>query len=403
MPRVPRAALLSLLSLLIGPGCGFDAPGADRSGDSDAGVDAAPCWSRQPALFDPCDLPTPQGALDLSMTGTYIYDTEIGILTNPNGDPVAHASGPLAHSEQNAWILSVNSLDVRDLVILRAVGDLPLIIASEGEIHIHPTGAIDASSNDITTGAGANPTVCGDHLALSGQSDTGGGAGGGGGGFSGRGGNGGNGNSDGSAESVGGMAGARTGTPAFMRGGCRGAPGGDGDTAGSAGNGGSGGGAVVLSSQTSIAIEGTIHVGGAGGRGGVSREDAGGGGGGSGGFIGLDGGEISLADNSILAANGGGGGEGSSATGVGRDGAHARANGQRAAGGSGGASTGTDGGGGGAGDNRAGEDVGAALAGGGGGGGGGTGFIVAFGSVDDGPGPNTVSPPILPGAPESGQ
>lgn len=401
------------LCLFLAPGCVFDPPSVgsgDRDGgediDSGPGVvtDAAPvldagpmCWTFDPEHFGPCFPPKPDGPLDLDQAGVYLYDTGTGILTAPGGGAIPHQSTELINTMQNVRVVSVSRFELRSQVTLRAIGALPLLIASEGEIIIHADGLIDVSSNRTgmdRVGAGADGVPCTSHEAQPGQNRSGGAAGGGGGGFQGSGGRGGDGNSDGT-RADGGPGGMSVTPPAFVRGGCKGGNGGDGAEAGSGGEGGAGGGAVQLTAQTRITVRGILHAGGAGGTGGDASEDSGAGAGGSGGYIGFDSPEIIIEPSSILAANGGGGGEGSNNVGgeTPGNGSDATISNQPASGSPNNANGTTEGEEGSAGANLDGQSVGGQENGGGGGGGGGAGFILSFGTptVTD----NPVRSPVI--------
>jgi hypothetical protein len=96
-------------------------------------------------------------------------------------------------------------------------------------------------------------------------------------------------------------------------GGAPGGLGGDGSAAFDIGAPGAGGGALQISSATSISITGPHIAAGGGGGAGAGGSQAGGGGGGAGGEIFLEAPSLTVA--SILAANGGGGGAGGSGAG----------------------------------------------------------------------------------------
>lgn len=325
-----------------------------------------------PKHFAPCDIPQPTAALELTMAGIYTYDTGSGVLT----DPANATSTPTNKPVESGMLISVDKLVIATGTTLRVIGPAPLIVASWTDIAIE--GAIDAGSNAVAAGAGANPVACEMHAATLGTAAGAGGGGGGGGGFQAAGGAGG----DGSNANAGrnGDGGTLTALPLLL-GGCAGAAGGDGGSL--AGGGGAGGGAFQLTAQGQIRIAGTLTAGGSGGDPGVMNDNGGGaGGGGSGGMIGLEGTTVELADGAVLACNGGGGGEGGDDNPAGR-GVDGTATATRAPGGS----MNNDGGGnGGLGSGgtiltggNAGNDNG--DGGGGGGGGGSAGYIAVRGTV----------------------
>jgi len=311
-----------IVALVAAAGCGFPTPSEDFACTSnadcashpgtvcgtsgfcveaaDGGADApfdCTVWPA-PAHFDPCAIPPPGGALDLSMPGTYRYDTTTKTLTAPDGG----TSQPPHQVVAGAQLISIDALQIGASASLRVVGDKPLIVAAWSRIDV--VGTLDASSAGGALGAGANGAGCA--TATAGGNASGGGGGGGGGGFQGMGGSGGKGN----GTTAGGLGGNAVAIP-MLAGGCRGAKGGDGSTAGA--QGGDGGGAVQLTARDTITITGVVHAGGAGGRGATTTLDdsssgPGGGGGGSGGMIGLE--APIVTGSGTLAANGGGGGEG---------------------------------------------------------------------------------------------
>jgi hypothetical protein len=296
-----RMRYLLALSLLLGACNRISPVDADGSpGASDALVaDAGPCadWARTPSLFDPCqDITQEDGDLVLSLTGTYLYDTDTGTLTDPQGGAVPHVNSIVGSARAvvaGRFVLGVTST-------LRAIGARPLLIVSWSAIQV--SGTIDVSSSPVTgRGAGANALEC--TGAGIGTTNLSGGGGGGGGGFGASGGTGGTGALTESAGGVGGMQLAQA-----FHGGCPGGEGGEGDALG-AGVGGNGGGALFLSARTNLIIAGVLQAGGEGGSAAAGGR-CGGGGGGSGGFIGLEAEAIELESGSVVAANGGGGGGG---------------------------------------------------------------------------------------------
>ena len=366
---------------------GFCVVPDDDGPDAGAAVDgnAFDCTTFDGRHFRGCDLPAPSEALALSLTGTYLYNTDTGSITPPSGSVAAPASIAIGGNR----VISVESLSIGANAKLRVVGTLPLVVASWSTISVATGATIDVSSTATEAGAGANPPGCTQRAAAPGTSNGDGGAGGGGGGFGAAGGNGGN--SGNSPVRIGGAGGIAIGQAPLLAGGCAGANGGNGRTLG--GIGGNGGGAIQLTAKDSITIAGIIHAGGAGGAGGSGGDAdsaAGGGGGGSGGMIGLESTAITIQSGAILAANGGGGGGGSenALAGPGGD-ATANANAATR-----GARQG-DGGNGGAGSTTAAGVVGQSSALEGGGGGGGGAGVIVFATVNGAAPPTTgvvVSP-----------
>src|SRR5262245_42830863 len=332
--------------------------------DGGANTDAFDCASFTSSFFTGCSIPAPGPALDLTMPGTYTYNTDFATFMDPAGATI-HPPDQIA---SGARLISVDSLTIASGTTLRVVGAKPFLIASWTSITVN--GVIDASSN-MTAGAGANPATCSGHAAVAGRDDAGGGGGGGGGGLGGTGGKGGNGN----GQATGGGAGGTTG-PIALAGGCPGGRGGIGIDAG--GVPGDGGGAVQLTARQTLAVGGKIHVGGGGGGGApitvVNNGNGGGGGGGTGGCIGLESPMVTIAAGATLAANGGGGGGAANRTNAGSRGGDATASATAAPGG-----TAPDGGKGGVGSSGAtltGANGGNDGTFGAGGGGGAAGYIV---------------------------
>lgn len=201
-------------------------------------------------------------------------------------------------------------------------GDKPLVILASGKVVI--TGLLDASASGSTAGPGGSAggvpvgSTGSDH-----GSGQGGGkhcgctntaglhddCGGGGGGYGTAGGNGGE--EDGGCGAPGSAGGQPYGNPSLvpLLGGSGGASGHNENIVGiTLGTGGGGGGAVQISSQSTIRIDGAISAGGAGGGQGVGSLSAAGGGGGSGGAVLLE--AAQLLGSGWVAVNGGGGGGG---------------------------------------------------------------------------------------------
>ena len=385
------------IALLSTAACQFDtsAPGTGATGDGDGGAggvdasvnpqvdggitpnadanlgpDATPAvacddWLQLPSFFDPCtDIPVVSDDLILNEVGEYSYDTDLGTLTSPNDNPVAHTSVLLASGAEGARVIVAGAIEVRTLATLRATGSRPLLIVSWEDISI--AGVVDVSSG-AELGAGANPSVC--SAATPGGDDTDGGGGGGGGAFGGAGGDGADAR-DGT-DAAGGSGATASAVPGF-RGGCAGARGGNGQSAlgGAAGN---GGGAVYLVARKTLTIGGRVLASGEGGFG-SGGDRSGGAGGGSGGMIGFEAVTLNLLQDSVIAANGGGGGGGSNQN-TGAPGQSGLPEAQPAIGGDGESTPAGDGGNGGYSAVLAGQD-GTTSDRGGGGGGGGAGFVL---------------------------
>ncbi len=410
-----------LVGLALAAGCGFhpnagssDSNNGSDSGGSGGGSDAgfslppdsadapAECESWHPQHFDACAIPAPSTGLDLD--GAWTLSTDTGVLTGsstitPAGGALTQSGGP------NAYIISIQSLKIETTGSLRVIGTAPLVVASWGDVDV--LGSIDAGSTSAgSAGAGASPSsLCGANatgVATQGGIgvSTGGSGGGGGGAFHGNGGHGGIGDSP--PGPTGGTGGVAVSPPTIVRGGCSGAPSGEAGSDPSASDptavatGGIGGGALQLSSRTSISITGHVLSGGGGGGGAPDNSACGGGGGGAGGLLGFDAASISFA-NAIIAANGGGGG-GSSPFGtglVGTPGQDGQPSGTQAIGGAvsscseagmlGGAGSTTSGA----------SSTNPVEACGGAGGGGGVGFVLTWGIVSQAG--STISPAALPG------
>jgi len=383
-------------------GDGGTGPGSDGSnGPLPDGADAPlVCASWHAHHFAPCMIPAPTPGLDL--LGAWTFSTDSGELTGPSSLPPP-VGGPLAQSDgTTAYIISIESLTVETTGSLRVIGMKPLIIASWGDIDI--AGTIDAGSTAAgQAGAGSNPSEC--NGATQGQTGvmSGGSGGGGGGGFGGTGGHGGTG--DNPPGPLGGAGGNAIANPSVVIGGCSGAPSGEAGSDPTASDptaiaaAGLGGGAVQITSRTSIVVTGKVLSGGGGGGGAPLNSADGGGGGGAGGFVGFDGPTISFS-NATLAANGGGGGGsapfGSSpTTNVGQPGEDGQPSGTAAIGGA--ASSCSEAGmSGGASNNANGASSGNPVeACGGAGGGGSVGYILTWGTVTEIG--STISPPAQAG------
>jgi hypothetical protein len=262
-------------------------------------------------------------------------------------------------------VLYANSLEATGEI--RVIGDAPLVVVANGDVLV--TGTIDTSAQGRTAGPGAVELGAGAAGASvfyeERHSAGGGGAGHGTVGAAG----------GGRADLPGAAAGAAYTSDALV-GGSRG---GDGGFAyGDIGAGGAGGGAIQISSATSITIEGSLLASGGGGAGGGGGF-VGGGGGGSGGTILIEAPTLVIAGS--LIAHGGGGGGGGAGCGncetMGTDGANGAK--ERAPGGIGGIPQGSPGG---FGATDLSADAGNGDNSKGGGGGGGAGRIILRGETD---------------------
>ena len=392
-----RRTSLGLFGLTLASACGFEitpsGSGPGDAGGSDAGGTdgmAAVCpWPYTPEYVSPC--PARMGAAIELLDGDTVLDTGSGTLSG--------ATTMLIESEivADVRIVWTTGLRISPDATLRVIGGLPLVVVATGSITIE--GELDGAGrvNAMDRPAGANPAACGD--LNSGGAKTGapcsdqGASGGGGGSFGTVGGQGGGGGETRDCGVIsgpvpGGSAGvAVAARPMNLRGGCSGAAGGPSQSSGAlAGTGGMAGGAIALVARNTLAVDGTINVGGAGGGGGADR--SGGGGGGSGGMIVLEASTVTVATAGRVSANGGGGGGGCDNNKGddgqdGRDGANAANGGAREG-------SGTDGGDGGAHGIAAQPAEISTRAGGGGGGG--VGFVRVHSLNPAQAGPASFSP-----------
>lgn len=369
-----------LAILVLVAGCSFRSRAleGDAGDEPDAEV-VLRCedWTFTPTEVMPCDLPIPERA-GLVAGERYVLNSENGELKGPGGATVM-----LPYISRNGiGIVSVIGLSVPVGTTLRAVGTMPLVIASwtttvvAGTVSassIHPDRTGTPKMFEAGAGAGSPQCPMGANAPQRGTADAAGDGGGGGGGFSASGGKGGDGGGGNSTGGTGGMSRAR---PARIEGGCTGADAALGAN-GTPGAGGPGGGAIALIAKDGITIleGGVVEVGGAGGNG-AETGQTGGGGGGSGGMVKLETRALLIAMGAILAANGGQGGGGANNN-FGRPGVDGVPDNMRADsvnrenGGSG-----TSGGAGGFSGGHAGDNVAIVAGDGGGGGGGAVGFIV---------------------------
>jgi hypothetical protein len=271
---------------------------------------------------------------------TYVINTDQGSMFDAsNGNVPIRVAGEgvkdgvfYRADDKNRAFFAVQSLTVEENAILRGIGGRALILVAEGPADIR--GMIDVSAGHCSLtvnerscagpgggrGAGAGAGALGGcSPGRMGASSTGTGGGGGGGGFGSPGGAGATGNGAGNV--TGGAGGTGANCPGAglepLQGGSAGAPGG-GFSGGTLPGGG--GGAVQVTSYTSITfVEPTVlntcgvSAGGAGGGAGVPNGSGttAGSGGGSGGAILLEAMAIEIRPYVVLAANGGGGGAGS--------------------------------------------------------------------------------------------
>ncbi len=316
-----RSAFLCWCAVGGFAGCGF-APGlantdggdANEGPHDDSGRDGS---GSEPAPQHLTDSNGQPGSLDLTLTGSVTITTSSA---TPTISGMTLASGTFDIRPQlqggDVAVLHVARLTIAQGAVVRVIGTRPLIVVASGAIEI--LGIVDASGKQSLPGAGgsapgegAAPGVTGIHFGT--YSDTGGG----GGGFG----------------AAGAAGGAITNCTNTLNGGAPGASTGD-DTltvliggsgggqgesqACSANPGGAGGGAVQLTSATSvhIATSGVINAGGGGGAGGIdcgSFDGNSGAGGGAGGAIVLQ--APVVHNEGVVVANGGGGGGSGSGSG----------------------------------------------------------------------------------------
>ena len=310
----------AVVAITLAAGCGFRLPtpatgGDDGGPNGDMPGDGGACgWPYAPEYYDPCALGTPGPALDLTLTGQYVYDTATGVLT----DPLLAASTPPS-TDGAVRQLYAAEFSIGDSSKLRIIGSKPLLVISDTTIAI--SGVIDASSFFdgimFQLGAGANPADCPASPPELGQTcEVEGASGGGGAGYGAAGGDGGEGGDthdcNGTDGKPGGAGGVAAPSFATLRGGCGGRDGAPSMQPGSdlkVGLGAPGGGAFYLSARTMVTISSIVHAGGAGGRPSLGGR-AGGGGGGTGGMIGLEAVTVIVTTAGVVAANGGAGGGG---------------------------------------------------------------------------------------------
>jgi hypothetical protein len=287
-------------------GCGVSDADADGDGIADCRTD---CWGL-PSNFDPFD-----EALSFDVDANLSCSPTIDTSAPPdamvsgwcNGEPPVPVVRDQPAGGPRVAIVPLRSLTLAAGETLRLIGELPVLLAVQGDALID--GHVDAGSSDSSRpGAGAGgPCGVGDG-APGADAVNDGAAGGGGGSFGSAGGRGGR-----SDDGNGGAAGAISDDPDLkpLRAGCRGGRGGDEGSGGGAG--GLGGGALQVSVTGTLHVSdtGVVSASGGGGRAGTRRR-TGGGGGGSGGAVLLEANLIELRPGSWVTVNGGsgaGGGE----------------------------------------------------------------------------------------------
>ncbi len=333
--------LAAAAALALGGACNFDESGVNfAGGDASIGVpdagkgnpDAAPgpdagCGgaglTTPISNIDPCDIPAPTGPLVLNDDGSWVLDTDTGVLTDGTQTvPVASALVAQTSGGEMVRVVSVTSLTVgatslATYTLFGFRGSHPVVVVSFGDITVD--GALFAGASGARAGpGGGNGPVCGNGIGTDGDertmTDGTGGAGGGGGGYGSKGGKGSNveGASGGGNPIAGGSTGGNV-TLVPLRGGCSGGHG------GLLGNpGGGGGGGMQLFAEGTLHVTGLVTARGGGGQppadqGGGGNDQAassGGSGGGSGGALLLEAATIEITSTGVIAANGGGGGEG---------------------------------------------------------------------------------------------
>jgi hypothetical protein len=288
-------------------GCQFRAGGAiGRDGGSlvvDAASEQPPpegpqsdcAWTYTPANFDPCMLPAPGTMPSADQT----IDTDnlgsLPAMTSMQDDGVTLVVVHLVSLEvSGGWTIT---------------GSAALVLAVDGAVTIDSGASIAVSANSD------DPMACTALTGNAGTNSTADGDGGAGAGNSGKGGNG-----DGSAKGTGGA--VVNGVASMLsplHGGCPGGGGGTDNSNGTPGVGGAGGGALEISSDSTIVIAGEIEAVGQGATGAASAK-TGAGGGGGGGAIFVEGASVHLQIGAVLCGDGGSGGDGGGSTATGAPG-----------------------------------------------------------------------------------
>lgn len=239
-------------------------------------------------------------AVDFACGGTHTFDSTAQTWDTDCCGACPEVSGPVAQTSASGpqvVILRAQSFAVASGTTLRLVGQYPVIIAVQGDAAI--AGAIDASADGGTPGAGGNRD-CGSSAGTDGTgSNSAGASGGGGGGFGTTGGDGGSGQY-GTPGTGGAARGVATIEP--LLGGCGGGRGGACPETAT----GAGGGAFQLSVAGRLSVSGVLSSRGGDAADGCGQE-GGGAGGGSGGAILLEASMLEVASASLSAAGGNGG------------------------------------------------------------------------------------------------
>ena len=288
-------------------GCSFE--GATPS----ISVDARPipgCEDWTSNYFDACTLGSLGSDVNLDRSGTYLFSTDTGTLTDPFGGNVDVESIEIAQGTGTARVIFASNFTLGANSRLRAIGEPSFIVASPGSANV--AGEVDVSSTvsgtAVSPGAGADVSCVVDATADGIEIDAGGagGTGGAGGSFVDVGGAGGGSPKGAAGPTLGGQPAAPV-TPTALQGGC---PGGSGV-------------GRISTDPTDLGLPGSggrrrvdLRAGRGDGRWWHRRRwirwarrtpVGGGGGGGSGGMIVLEGATVILEATARLFANGGGG------------------------------------------------------------------------------------------------
>ena len=287
---------------------GSDGGSGSGTGDGGGTGDGPGCaWSYMPTNFDPCTLPPP---VPLTVSGTGNLDTSSTTLPKK---VITQSDGSMI------TVIHLSQFTVEAFRTL-TVNGTGVVFAVDGPVEVHGTIVI--------VGGNDNQAQCESMRGMPGvdsANSSSGGGGGGGGAAAENGGNGGSG--DGSQAGSGGARGNKiASTLSPLRAGCRGGNGGRWNGLNAPGIGGRGGGALQISTNARIELNGFIDGSGRGGGGGPAAQ-VGAGGGGSGGGIFLEGPSIDLNFASRICADGGSGGEGGGAAAAGATGQNGRCNG----------------------------------------------------------------------------
>ena len=272
------------------------------------GVAGCALWPLNPTNINPCatEVLAPNGALTIVAAGTYVYDTDAGVLTSPAGTAISPAPASAVIQQAGGALLrvvSVTALNIAPGATLRVRGEHSFVLLVYGAGTV--SGTIDASAEGSLPGPGGDESllcVVGSGTAGTSASSSIAAGGGGGGGYSTAGGAGGGGAMGGGAEG--------NGNIAPLRGGCSGGRGGGALDGKQGGAPGAGGGVLQIAVREGLTVTGTVRS--AGGGGSSAGGITGGGGGGAGGSILLESGTIIIDAGARLCANGGSGAEGGS-------------------------------------------------------------------------------------------